>query len=302
MNEIQMALGALATTVGFAVFEPPARRSGEKLKRYWERRDQREAKRTQENAAGEKPDESPASTELEQPPAAIPGSQTAAFYWKQLVNDGGVLGMLTAPAAGAFGLINSKLIAEGMETVLNRAGYVLTTISLWGDSFDLTDHHLFGAAFGIGQFLLGAELAERFKEKGGMRWLVLLGAALPLIILEDFISGWRGYVLGGVVLAVVNALLAHVAAMVELLAGYRGIHLLAVPLIKALFWSLVAPLRWCRRCLAKSAAKKAPNKPEEDLDKPGFFTYVGALIDFAVYAPLRNIEAMLTGWFRRNRS
>ncbi|MBM4262869.1 MAG: hypothetical protein FJ145_15750 [Deltaproteobacteria bacterium] len=222
---------------------------------------------------------------------------------KQLINEGGALGMLMAPAAIVFWGLNSKLIGEAMEVVLDRAGYVLLTLQVLGQSIDITDLLLYGAALGIAQFLLGAELAERFKEKSPMRWLILFGAAVPLVLLEDFVSAWRGYVLGGLVLAGINGLLAHVCCSVELISGYRGIHLLAVPLIKAIFWALVAPIRAAQRLATRLTARRTSAKPpkKKDHDAPGILTYIGAYTDIAVFDPFRSIEQSLGRWFGRKQ-
>jgi hypothetical protein len=233
------------------------------------------------------------------PPAAVPEDQRAGFYFRSIFNQGGILGFVFVPLLIGFLPMNSKILAEAFEVILDRAGYVIFETSLLGQSLEITDLHLYGFALGIAQILLGAELAERFKEKAPVRWFILFGAVLPVLFFEIFISALRGYYLAAseqnsyayypLVLAVTNALQAYICAMVELISGYRGVHLLLIPLIQAVFWTVVAPFRAIRRW-----AMSLPKREQRPATKgPGCLVRLGARVDEALFDPLRSIDSAL---------
>jgi hypothetical protein len=149
-------------------------------------------------------------------------------------------------------------------------------------------------------------LAERSKEKTPMRWFILYGAVLPVLFFEIFISALRGYYLAAseqstyayypLVLAITNALQAYICAMVELIAGYRGVHLLLIPLIQAMVWTVVAPFRAIRRgvmSVQKKEGRPATNGPDA-------LVRLGARVDEAVFDPIRSIDTTLGRLGRRS--
>lgn len=295
MTTIIFGLIIFGTAVFLAFLEPIMRRCRQRRQEYL-------AKKEQINPVGYLD----TSKAVESNPLpAIPEDEKAAFYFHKIVKDGGILGLLFVPIMVAFLPMNAKILAEAFEVVLNRAGYIITEIPIFGMALEVTDLLIYGSALGIAQVFLGAELAESWKGRSLMRWLVLLLGIIPLFSFEVIVSAGRGYLLGvdeaGVyrlhplLLAGLSGLQAHVCAAVELLSGYRGIHLFFIPMIQGLFWAFVAPFRMVKRGVitVQRALEARRQKRRSDPKALGFLVQVGACLDEALFDPLRALDNFL---------
>jgi hypothetical protein len=234
-------------------------------------------------------------------PPEPPEREAVGYHVRQLLRPDGMLGVIFFVVLISFGLMNSFLLKENFEVLLNRPGAEFGTVMIGGLEFVMTDLHLYGFAISVALVLIGAACAACFEAKSEWRWAVLGGALAPLLVFEVALAAQRGFILASegsahpgispVLLASFSALQAWVCATTEAIGGFFSVHRTLLPLMQAIGWMVVAPFRGIARRLAWARRPK-PSRPLPEVDplRPGRLTRIGAYLDEAIIGPLREVD------------
>jgi hypothetical protein len=245
-----------------------------------------------------------------EPPAPAVVEETAGHWWKRLFTPAGILGFLVTPLQVPILVINSSLLAVTLETILNRPGFPLLPLNLFGWERDITDLDLIGVLISLGQMIAASALHLAWHERQRF-WLVfgLALTALPsLVAYEVGASVYRGWqVEGDPRNAGLSGLIALGIATLEGAVGILVIDLFLIPLLLAVLWSVAAPFRAIVRWWARRRAVQwyEVRPPRRDWPHPAVLAvvYPLAALDKALMAPLRRLDravgALLPGSMHR---
>lgn len=249
---------------------------------------------------------------FEPPPLPpVPPERTAAFYFRRVISGSGLVGLFSIFILPAFLPLNTSILAEAFEILLDRPGRIITHLLIFGMTLPVTDLHLYGLVLALALLLLGAAYMETCQTHPACRWLLLVGGIFCLWALETTVSGYRGYQLAledgrdPIAYAMFSGWQGHICALTEAFIGIWALHNFLFPLLQALVWAVIAPFRALRRwCVTRYHAytmHRAHVRALTPPDKPGVLVRTCAHLDEGLFEPLRNIDAFVQRQFRRDR-
>jgi hypothetical protein len=242
-----------------------------------------------------------------QEPAAldeVPETSRPRFYLTKVLTKEALLGFLFLLLFILFLPLNSRILAESFEVLLDRPGNPIGEMRVMGVDLQITDFHIYGFALSLAILVLAAGYGALEESRNRLGYILLAGL-VGLIAFEVALSGWRGHLLASrdpgldpLGMALGGSLQAFCSAIAEAVGGYWGIELFLIPLVQMILWSIIAPFRTIHRALM-GRPRKQPSTLNITIPRPSLFVRVAAYIDEAIFGPLRVLDNVAKRWLRQ---